>query len=163
MMAVALTSERITNALFLLEGVEWLKWLVGSFFFLLGVFAGWWRWGYRREVQAAPAGAGQGKPDRILSAPAEPEDPFGPVYDSAPDETDDLTRIRGIGAALATRLNALGIYRFDQIGGWTEGQAEAIAKRLSLGNQILKNEWIGQAKQLQEDMDGVKEGKNLRV
>ena len=45
-LAIGLSPE----TMFMLDAIEWLKYLVGFFFFSLGLFAGWWHWHYRKLV-----------------------------------------------------------------------------------------------------------------
>ena len=59
---------------------------------------------------------------------------------------DDLTKIKGIGVKLETKLNDAGIYHFDQIANWTEENIKWIEKHTPLNNRIKKEPWVGQAK-----------------
>lgn len=122
----------------MLEGIEWLKWLIGGVFFLLGMFMGWWQWSYRRKMARCtnppelslrdpeveplsgrtPETPASEEPDREQLAAGD----FGPVYDSEPDEIDDLQKIGGIGKALQAKLYSLGIYKFEQIANWNESR-----------------------------------------
>jgi predicted flap endonuclease-1-like 5' DNA nuclease len=58
---------------------------------------------------------------------------------------DDLTRIRGISADLARRINALGVTRYDQIAAWRSGDVRKVAEALGLGRAISRQNWIEQA------------------
>ncbi|MBS1182201.1 MAG: rpsB 1 [Proteobacteria bacterium] len=58
---------------------------------------------------------------------------------------DDLRRIRGIGPQNATRLNALGIYHFDQIATWTPAEMRWVGAYLAFPGRIEREDWIGQA------------------
>ncbi len=58
---------------------------------------------------------------------------------------DDLRRIRGIGPQNATRLNALGIYHFDQIATWTPAEIRWVGAYLAFPGRIEREDWIGQA------------------
>lgn len=65
---------------------------------------------------------------------------------------DDLTRIRGIGQALAARLYEMGVYHFDQIAGWTDAElAEVSAALRGFKNRAVKDDWIGQARALADE------------
>ena len=162
MIASSLDYQAITDAMLLFDGIEWLKWLVGSFFFFLGLFAGWWRWGYRRKIeQAAPAAQAVSKtvttpvpeeqtPEAIPATDGLEESPFGLIYRSEPDQADDLQRIRGIGKALKAKLQRLGIYRFEQVAQWDDQQTKAVAQKLQLGKQIESADWIQQAISLRD-------------
>lgn len=63
-------------------------------------------------------------------------------------EADDLKRVKGIGKKNEEKLNTFGIYHFDQIGNWTDEQAEWIGKELSFPGRIEREGWIEQAKVL---------------
>jgi predicted flap endonuclease-1-like 5' DNA nuclease len=58
---------------------------------------------------------------------------------------DDLTRIRGIDAALAVRLAAVGVNRFAQIAGWEQNDVQNLSQILDLGRTISRQNWIEQA------------------
>ena len=61
---------------------------------------------------------------------------------------DDLRRIRGIGPQNATRLNALGIYHYEQIAAWTPVEVRWVGAYLAFSGRIEREEWIAQAKAL---------------
>jgi large subunit ribosomal protein L19 len=63
-------------------------------------------------------------------------------------EPDDLTRIKGIDAALAGRLNGLGVIKFDQIANFSDDDLANVDETLSLDGRIEKDDWVGQARQL---------------
>lgn len=64
-------------------------------------------------------------------------------------EKDDLQKIRGIGAALETRLNQLGIMTFRQIANWNKIDVENISKGIGpFPGRIKRDDWITQAKEL---------------
>ncbi len=156
---------QITDVVFMYEGIDWLKWLVAFFFFVLGFFGGWWKWRYRRLLAARKGtAAATSKPKLSLSFDRKGEPPqegesgshssaFGPVYDSKPEVVDDLQEIRGIGKALRSKLYSLGIYKFEQIAAWGDAEVAAISKKLQLAEQIIKEEWVEQAKSLQKGTD----------
>lgn len=58
---------------------------------------------------------------------------------------DDLRRIKGIGPQNATRLNALGIYHFDQIAAWTPVEVRWVGAYLAFPGRIEREDWIAQA------------------
>jgi len=58
---------------------------------------------------------------------------------------DDLTRIRGIGPALARRLADRGITTFGQIAAWRPDDVHDVAEALGLGRGISRQNWIEQA------------------
>lgn len=58
---------------------------------------------------------------------------------------DDLTRIRGVDAALRARLNSAGVRRFAEIAAWKPDQVAAIAAALGMPGRIERENWIEQA------------------
>ncbi len=62
---------------------------------------------------------------------------------------DDLTRIKGIGPAVARQLEAHGIRSFRQIAALSEDELAAIDEKLtSIKGGCFRDDWIGQAKAL---------------
>lgn len=66
----------------------------------------------------------------------------------APRESgaDDLTRISGVGPKLLEKLNANGIWHFDQIAAWTGAEIAYMDDQLSFKGRIERDGWIEQAK-----------------
>ncbi len=58
---------------------------------------------------------------------------------------DDLKRISGVGPKLEGVLNGLGVYHFDQIAAWTEGEIAWVDDQLKFKGRIERDDWIGQA------------------
>ncbi|MFW8637170.1 NADH-quinone oxidoreductase subunit E [Cribrihabitans pelagius] len=81
----------------------------------------------------------------------------GPSRESPPETLkeargglpDDLKLLKGVGPKLEARLNELGIYHFDQIAEWGEGEVAWVDARLSFKGRIERDGWIEQAKRLQ--------------
>lgn len=64
---------------------------------------------------------------------------------------DDLKKIKGIGPVLESKLNELGICTFEQITLLTDTDLDKIAEVTTFGkSKILTDDWIGQAKELQQ-------------
>ncbi|MBH5323368.1 hypothetical protein [Aurantiacibacter sediminis] len=64
----------------------------------------------------------------------------------AEGESDDLTKINGIGPKLAGLLNDLGVRRFDQISDWNAREvAEVDAHLGNFRGRIDRDKWIEQA------------------
>lgn len=61
---------------------------------------------------------------------------------------DDLKRIKGIGKQNETRLNALGIWHFDQIAAWSPENIAWAGSFLAFVGRIDREDWVGQAKVL---------------
>ncbi|MBJ6131982.1 50S ribosomal protein L21 [Ochrobactrum sp. Q0168] len=83
---------------------------------------------------------------------SEPEDPGRPELLDAPREgkADDLTAINGIGKAIQTMLNALGVYHYNQIASWSDAESAWIERHIGFPRRIVRENWIGQAKKLVE-------------
>lgn len=74
---------------------------------------------------------------------------FGVVFDTAPESSDDLTRIEGIRTREAVLLNQMGIYFWGQIALWRPSELAAIAEELQLPvNQIMEENWPEHARTL---------------
>jgi NADH-quinone oxidoreductase subunit E len=76
--------------------------------------------------------------------------PLGLVYRVKPPETDDLTLITGLSPEIAAELQGRGIYRFDQISRWTGSVVDAVNRAIPSANRIAEDQWIAQAKRLQQ-------------
>jgi len=61
-------------------------------------------------------------------------------------EPDDLTRIKGIGQVLQTKLNALGIVTFQQIADFTPADIERVNEELDFPGRIERERWVEQAR-----------------
>lgn len=87
-----------------------------------------------------------------LSADASPEDkanavgarPVG-LKAARAGKADKLQRIKGIGPVNEKKLNALGIYHFDQIAAWTRPEIRWVGTYLSFPGRIDREEWTSQA------------------
>jgi len=82
----------------------------------------------------------------------------GDAPDAAPDEAvepDELQRIRGIGPALERRLNAQGIYRFEQLALLAEDELRDLADKLAIAPALpMRDGWVAQSQQLYEEKIG---------
>jgi len=78
----------------------------------------------------------------------------GWVYDSAPSEVDDLKEISGVGPKLEEKLNAAGIYKFEQIANWTEENIREFDELLAFHGRIERDEWLSKARELHEEKYG---------
>ncbi len=66
---------------------------------------------------------------------------------------DDLKLIKGIGRQNEDRLQALGIWHFEQIAAWTPENVEWVGSYLAFPGRIEREDWVGQAKTLAEGGD----------
>lgn len=85
------------------------------------------------------------------------DDTLGLVFDTAPPDSDDLTKIKGIATVLNGKLNGFGIYTYRQIAAWDDEVVEEFSNRLSFKDRVQRDDWVGQAKRLH----GEKYGKPL--
>ncbi len=65
---------------------------------------------------------------------------------------DDLTRIKGLGPKMQTKLKALGVFHFWQLASLSKADAERLDETLAAGGRIARDSWIAQAKKLAEDV-----------
>lgn len=61
---------------------------------------------------------------------------------------DDLKLISGVGPQNEARLNALGIWHFDQIAAWTAKETLWVGGYLAFPGRIEREDWVGQARVL---------------
>lgn len=64
------------------------------------------------------------------------------------DKPDDLKLIKGIGRQNEDRLQALGIWHFQQIAAWTPENVEWVGSYLAFPGRIEREDWVAQAKEL---------------
>ncbi|WP_295630502.1 hypothetical protein [Novosphingobium sp.] len=77
---------------------------------------------------------------------------------------DDLSRIKGLGPKLRTRLAELGVTRFTQIAAWSEADLAAIDAQLgAFAGRPAKDNWIEQARLLAGGDLAAYEGKYGKV
>ncbi len=89
----------------------------------------------------AGSGASSGKTSAATKSQDKPSKP-------AQTSRDNLQEIKGIGAVLEKKLNALGIERFEQIAGWTESDIARIDETLNFRGRIEREQWVEQAREL---------------
>ncbi len=75
---------------------------------------------------------------------------LGRVFDTAPEQIDDLKQISGVGPQLEEKLHGFGVYQFAQIAEWGQEQVAAFDSLLNFKGRIERDDWIGQAKSLAE-------------
>lgn len=102
---------------------------------------------------------------RPLSTPESAQAPVAPSEPSAEQDTppvmaaprgaaDDLRKIKGLGPKLEEKLNALGIWHYDQIANWTEAHVAWADEQLSARGRVARDDWVGQARALSAGKDG---------
>ena len=66
-----------------------------------------------------------------------------------PAQVDDLKMIKGVGPGLERELNALGVYQFSQMAGFSKDDLTWIDSNLTaFKGRCFRDDWIGQAKAL---------------
>ena len=71
------------------------------------------------------------------------------LYDIAPEAVDDLKQIKGIGPKLEDMLNAMGIYRLEQIAAFTPENLSWVDSNLTaFKGRPLRDDWVSQARAL---------------
>ena len=98
-------------------------------------------------------GAALGAALPVLAAAVEDEGRHGgrrPLGLAAPrgKVADDLKQISGIGRQNEQKLNALGIFHFDQIAAWTPENVAWAGSYLAFPGRIDRENWVAQAKTL---------------
>jgi predicted flap endonuclease-1-like 5' DNA nuclease len=82
---------------------------------------------------------------RILELEAPPS----PAAARSAQAPEGLRRIRGIGPAYQRALEALGVTELEQLAKWSEDDISRFADKLKIRRErIVKDDWVGQAKQL---------------
>jgi NADH-quinone oxidoreductase subunit E len=69
------------------------------------------------------------------------------------DKGDNLQRIKGIGRVNEQKLNALGIFHFDQIAGWGRPEIRWVGTYLAFPGRIDRENWVSQATTLASGAD----------
>ena len=87
---------------------------------------------------AATAKPAETAASRLSNALAAPRD----------GKPDDLLLIKGIGPINNRKLNEHGIFHFDQIAAWKRADIAAAEAYLEFDGRIMREDWIGQAKDL---------------
>ncbi len=73
-------------------------------------------------------------------------------------KADNLKLIRGIGPRLEKVLNAMGVYHFDQIAGWTDEDLAVVDSRLGdFAGRAVRDKWIEQSRKLKERTRGAED------
>ncbi|MES9834453.1 MAG: hypothetical protein ABW139_19640 [Candidatus Thiodiazotropha sp. DIVDIV] len=62
--------------------------------------------------------------------------------------SDDLKKIKGIGAVLEKKLHGIGVNSFKQIANWDQADIEGFSEQLSFKGRIEREAWVEQAKAL---------------
>ena len=101
----------------------------------------------RPGERAAPAADSS---SRLSSDPL-----LGLIYGERPQQSDHLSDLKGVSAAVEKKLNALGVYTFKQIALWDDEHLTEFATRLGLKERLRREHWIDHARKLHLDKYGV--------
>lgn len=75
--------------------------------------------------------------------------PVSPVAAAAPEEADDLLRLKGVGPKLKALLIGLGVTRYAQIAAWSDSDIATLDARLgNFKGRPVRDQWVDQAKYL---------------
>ncbi len=97
----------------------------------------------------APDAHGRSAPVAVPPSVIPETDPaLGLIFKERPGDADDLTRLQGISPALQNRLQELGVYRFQQIAGWSSAQVREFSRRLAFKDRIERERWVEQARRM---------------
>ncbi|GAA3871012.1 NADH:quinone oxidoreductase [Celeribacter arenosi] len=89
----------------------------------------------KAAAPARKAVAADGKPEFLSAARA-----GGP---------DDLKQIKGVGPKMEALLHSMGVYHFDQVGGWRAKEVKWMDDNLAgFKGRVTRDEWVKQAKVL---------------
>jgi predicted flap endonuclease-1-like 5' DNA nuclease len=103
------------------------------------------------EVTFKPASvAAPAMPSISMPTPAAAP-PAAPVATAAP--ADDLRRIRSIDGDLQTRLNMLGVRRYEELARWSAADVQRVGAALGVGKRIQSENWIEQAQVLAKGLE----------
>ena len=93
---------------------------------------------YKQEMEEAC------RPDFVPELPAA-------VPQATANEADDLKEISGVGPYLEGKLNAFGIYTFQQVAALEPDVIEQLGETFgSFSDRIIREDWVGQARKLYE-------------
>ena len=59
---------------------------------------------------------------------------------------DDLKKIRGIGVLIEKKLNAMGVYSYEQIANWSSEEIQYVSSALDFKGRIEREGWVQQAR-----------------
>jgi len=107
------------------------------------------------KSRSAARSAAKAAPAKRAAKP-EPEAAPAPEPEPAPASAapDNLQDIKGIGAVLEKKLNAMGVTRFEHIAGWTESDIARVDETLNFRGRIQRERWVEQARELADRASG---------
>ncbi len=96
-------------------------------------------------VESAPAVAAPREGRAKKPAPGVRPQTLGSPRDGGPD---DLGRIKGVGPKSLEKLNALGVFHYDQIATWDQDNAKWVGAAIGAPGRVERDRWIEQARVL---------------
>lgn len=85
----------------------------------------------------------------ITYTKTEPELDFNNFGEGLKNQSDDLTKLNGIGPYIEQRLNDIGIYNYDQVSKLTNEDIRKITELIDFfPGRIERDDWVGQAHSL---------------
>ena len=104
------------------------------------------------EITAIGSNAGSSKAKKPKAATAKPKAAASKKAKTpkASSDTDDLSRITGVGPVIVGKLETLGITTFKQVVDFTAEDIERIDAELNFKGRIERDEWVKQAKEFLE-------------
>lgn len=85
----------------------------------------------------------------ITYTKTEPELDFNNFGEGLKSQSDDLTKLNGIGPYIEQRLNDIGIYNYDQVSKLTNEDIRKITELIDFfPGRIERDDWVGQAHSL---------------
>jgi predicted flap endonuclease-1-like 5' DNA nuclease len=92
------------------------------------------------KVENETSGEDGGRPDNL--------------YETRPNEVDELKKINGIGPKFEGILNSIGVYTYAQVAGFSEQDVEWLAGQLgAFPDRIKRDGWVAQAAKLDSEAD----------
>jgi len=88
----------------------------------------------RKAAKKAPA-----------AKPVAADDAVRPVAIEEPADKDNLRMLSGVGPKIEGILHSIGVYKFEQIAGWTESERAWVDGFLKFKGRIDRENWVGQA------------------
>lgn len=108
----------------------------------------------KAKAAKKPAAKTEEAPKEAAAKPKSDDKPAGRAFEElkeAEGTPDDLKKISGVGPKLEEKLNALGIFHYWQVAGFSAEDIARVDDELNFKGRIERDDWIGQAKKLMED------------
>ena len=101
------------------------------------------------DVQSPKNIAEKTRTSYITYTKAKPQLNFANFGQASSDESDDFTKIIGIGPYIEQKLNEIGVYKYDQISKFTFEDIRVVTELIDFfPGRIERDDWVGQANSL---------------